>query len=129
MRDLEANLLPTSSLRASAATAAANGTGVDLRGYDGALAVIDVVALGGTSPTATFKVQESDDNSTFTDVASGDLLGGDQPAAVSAAGLTIRGYIGSKRYVRVRLDALGGTSPTVTASGTIVRGYAARKPV
>lgn len=129
MRDLEANLLPTSSIRANAAAAAANGTGVDLRGYDGALAALDVVALGGTSPTATFKLQESDDDSTYTDVATADLQGGGQPAAVSAAGLVVRGYSGAKRYLRWRLDALTGTSPTVTASGTIIRGHAARRPV
>lgn len=129
LRDLESKLLPTSSLRASAAAAAANGSGVDLRGFDAALAVLDVVALGGTSPTATFKLQESDDDSTYTDVATADMTGGAQPSAFSAAGVAIRSYIGGKRYLRWRLDALTGTSPTATASGTIARGASHREPV
>lgn len=128
MRDLYNGQVPVSSLRANAAAAAANGVGVDLSGYDGALAALDVIALGGTSPTATFKLQESDDDATYNDVAAADLIGGDQPAAFSAAGLVRRGYIGNKRYLRWRLDALTGTSPTVTASGIVVRGFPRHAP-
>ena len=39
-------------------TAAANGAGVDLLGYDANAIVITTGTFGGTTPTATAKVQE-----------------------------------------------------------------------
>lgn len=129
MKDLSLISNPVSSLRHAAQAAAANGTGVDLAGYEGALCVLDQVAIGGTgSPTVTHKLQESDDNSTFTDVATADMVGGAQPAAQSAVGVIVRSYIGAKRYVRWALTALTGTSPTSTASGTVIRGMARHNP-
>ena len=46
-------------------TAAANGTGVDLLGYDANAIVITRGAFGGTTPTATANLQENADNSTW----------------------------------------------------------------
>lgn len=127
MRDIESELNIAASADHDRAAAAANGSGVDLQGYDAALAVLRVAALGGTSPTATYKLQESADDSTYADVAAADLIGS-QPAAFSAAGQSVLGYKGAKRYLRWRLDALSGTSPTVTAVGIIVRGKARHQP-
>lgn len=128
MRALKNDVSPVSSIRNDRAAAAANGAGVALAGYEGALAVLDVAALGGTTPTATYKLQESDDDSTYNDVSTADMLGDAQPTAFSAAGLIARGYIGAKKFLRWRLDALAGTSPTVTATGQILRGYARHAP-
>lgn len=128
MKDMSLDTNVQSSLRHDRQASAANGTGVDLAGYEGALCVLDLVALGGATPTATYKLQESDDNSAFTDVATADMVGGAQPAALSAAGFVTRSYVGNKRYVRWRLDALAGGSPTASASGTVIRGKARHNP-
>jgi hypothetical protein len=128
MRALKLDLSVASSVRHDRQSATANGSTVDLSGYDGAMALLDVAALGGTSPTATYQLQESDNGTTFTAVSTTDLGGETQPAAFSAAGMVTLGYYGNKRYLRWALTALGGTSPTVTASGTIVRGYARHQP-
>jgi hypothetical protein len=128
MRALKLDLSVASSVRHDRQASAANGSTVDLSGYEGAMALLDVAALGGTSPTATYQLQESDDGSTFSAVSTTDLGGDTQPAAFSAAGTVTLGYYGSKRYLRWALTALSGTSPTVTASGTIVRGYARHQP-
>lgn len=128
MRALENDLNPVSSVRHDRQAAAANGTGVALAGYEGALAVLDVAAVGGTTPTATYKLQESDDNSAYNDVSTADMGGDAQPTAFSAAGLVARGYYGVKKYLRWRLDALSGTSPTATATGQIILGNARHQP-
>lgn len=129
MKALKLELSPVSSVRHDRAAAAANGTGVALAGYEGAVAVLDVAAIGGTgSPTATYKLQESDDDVTYNDVSTADMMGEAQPAAFGAAGLVTRGYIGAKKFLRWRLDALTGTSPTVTATGQITRGHARHQP-
>ena len=128
MRALHNDFSAVSSVRHDRQGSAANGTGVDLAAYEGAVAVLDVAALGGTSPNATYALQESDDNSVFTAVAAADLMGGGQPAAFTAAGLVQRGYLGAKRYLRWALTVITGTSPTVTATGQIVRGYALHQP-
>lgn len=128
MRALKLDLSVASSVRHDRQGSAANGSTVDLSGYDGAMALLDVAALGGTSPTATYQLQESDDGSAFNAVSTTDLGGDTQPAAFSAAGLVTLGYYGSKRYLRWALTSLSGSTPTVTASGTIVRGYARHQP-
>lgn len=119
------------SLRAAARTATVNGTGVDLRGYESALVVIDLGTFAGTTPTATFQVQESDDNTTFTAVAAADLHGG-ALAGIDTTNdeqLHVRGYIGTKRYVRVAITAIAGTGPSLPCSASIIRGHARVAPV
>lgn len=121
-KDLKSNVDIVESLAPASRTAAVNGTGVDLRGYSSAMAVIQAGAAGGTTPSFTFKVQESDDDSTYADVAAADLDGG-QPAAITAAQAAVRiGYKGAKRYARVIISAVSGTSPTLLCSAAIVRG-------
>jgi hypothetical protein len=72
-------------------------------------------AISGTTPSATLLVEESDDNSTYTSVAAADLIGGLAPAAIDATyanTVVKRGYRGTKRYVRARISAMSGTSPS-----------------
>lgn len=128
MFDLHSWLSVLSSVRHAAQAATANGTGVDLQGYEGALAVLNVAALGGTTPAATYVLQDSADDVTYAAVVAADLIGGAQPAAFTAAGLAVRGYKGSQRFLRWALTVLTGTSPTVTATAEITRGDARHKP-
>lgn len=86
-----------------AANATVNGTGVDMQGTGNFFrtAMLLVIAGAITDGTHTFKLQESDDNSTFTDVAAADLQG--TLTAVTTANqnsVQRQSYVGSKRYLR-----------------------------
>lgn len=124
-RDNKPQDFSSQSLAPQSVNAATNGTGVDLFNYDGALAKISFGALSGTgTPTLTFKLQESDDNATFNDVADSDLEYGTNGIVVSAANanastIDYRTYMGNKRYLRWVCSAVSGTSPAVLVSANI----------
>lgn len=72
-------------------------------------------AITGTTPSATLLIEESSDNATYTSVAAGDLIGGLAPTAVDATyanTIVKRGYRGTLRYVRARVSAMTGTTPS-----------------
>ncbi|MGH6719902.1 MAG: hypothetical protein ACREER_11335 [Alphaproteobacteria bacterium] len=128
MRDIKNNLNVVQSLVPAARTATANGVGADLRGYDGAMAVVDIGAVSGTTPSFTFALEESADDSAYAAVATTDLQGAF--SAVTSSNQAQRvGYVGAKRYVRVAITAVSGTSPAANCAATIVRGRAAQRPV
>jgi hypothetical protein len=129
MRDQKSELDFKESLAPASRTATVNGTGIDLANADGATAIMQAGAAGGTTPSFTFKVQESDDDSTYADVAAADLVGS-QPAAVTAAQAPVRvGYIGKKRYLRWAITAVSGTSPTLLCSAGVLLGHIRKQPV
>ena len=79
MKDLSNSISPAVSLAAAVRTAAANGTGVDLQGYESATVLVDVGAEGDTLSSSVFfevSLEESDDNSTFTDVEQAGIVDG-----------------------------------------------------
>lgn len=91
-------------------TATANGTGVDLRDYEGKVtAILTSSAGGGTSPTLAVKIQDSADNSSFADVSGLTFTGltgaADATEAIGFEADSVR------RYVRAVIT-IGGTSPT-----------------
>ena len=141
MRDLSNNISPAVSLPVAVRTAAANGTGVDLQGYESATILVDVGAEGDTlSSSVHFEVslEESDDNSTFTDVAQAGIIDG----TISSGGIFLKldgttggdpdstggifrvGYVGGKRYVRVVLAKTGTHSNGTPLGAMVVRGHA-----
>lgn len=122
MRDIKSNIKAVNSLYPQSLTAAANGTGVDLAGFQSAAVVFHAGATGGTTPSFTFAVQESDDNSTFTDVAAAQLQGTAPVVTTTNSGMTVVGYLGSKRYIRAIAKTVSGTSPTLLASASVVLG-------
>ena len=141
MKDLSNNISPAVSLAAAVRTAAANGTGVDLQGYESATVLVDVGAEGDTlSSSVHFEVslEESDDNSTFTDVAQASIIdgtiasggiflkldgttGGDPD---STGGIFRVGYVGNKRYIRVVIAKTGTHSTGTPIGAMVVRGSA-----
>jgi hypothetical protein len=127
MRDIYNGLSVAQSLAPAARTASANGTGVDLRGFDGAFALIETGVI--TDGSHTFEVQESDDNSTFTAVADADLQGS-EPAVGSTDDNSVYrvGYRGTRRYLRVAVTVSGATSGGVYGAA-VVRGLAHQQPV
>ena len=100
-----------------------NGSGVDLAGFEGALVKFDVGAV--TDGTHVPKIQESDDNSVFTDVAASDLSG--SLANLASNTPQKQGYIGRKRYIRAVITTSGATTGAI-AGATVVRGAAHQPP-
>lgn len=122
--DIKQTLDAQNSLAPAARTATANGTGVDLANFHSANVVFIVGTI--TDGTHTPSVQESDDNSTFTNVAAADLIG---TLAALASNTNQRvGYRGTKRYVRAVSTVAGATTGGVYA-GVVVRGDARKQPV
>jgi len=107
--DVHGELL-ASNLIAGTYTADANGAGADLQGYQGVLKIVlDSGAGGGTTPTLDVKIQDSADNSTFTDVL-GKVFTQVTGASASIQSLAIDTRA-VKRYIRAALT-ITGTSPT-----------------
>ena len=112
IRDQVSNIQVEPSLAPATRVATANGLGVDTRIADSVtfLCEFGVVADG----FFTFVLQESADDSTYTDIAAGDLIGtaptafGGSPATGAAAAVPV-GYKGNLRWVRVRITQ--GLSP------------------
>lgn len=126
-QDLANHINPTYSLLPASRNATVNGTGVDLAGFDAAAIVIEAGAAGGTTPSFTFEVQDSDDNSTFAAVSS-DFLEGTEPVITASNSVTKLGYHGIKRYLRVAITAASGTTPTLLCSALVIRGKGRVKP-
>ena len=112
------------SLGPAARTASANGTGVDLQNNDGAVCYFNVGTI--TDGTHTPKLQDSPDNSTFTDVVAAQLQG----TFANLASNTNQeiGYVGVQRYVRAVITVSGATTGGVYAA-TIVRGAGRKQPI
>lgn len=122
MRDLKSNIKVVQSLVPISRTAAGNGLGVDTTGFNAVLVSFTGGAIGGTAtPTFTFEVQESADNTTFTAVADADLRGA-EPVVIAAGANATVSYIGYKRYVRAVLKTVSGTSPTLDCAATVILG-------
>ena len=122
-RDLKSNLDAVQSLVPAVRTASADGTGADLRDFDGALGVVEAGAVAGAG-NQTAKLMESDDSTNgvdgnWSDVAAADLIGAfTTPLAQNTVQRV--GYIGRKRWVRVTITHNSGTS--VATAAAILRG-------
>lgn len=127
-RDLKSNIDIQHSLAPAVSSASRTGTGVDVLSYDGIVAAVHFGAW--TDGTHTPKLQDSSDNTTFTDVASSNLQGAFTAVSGTASNNTTQrvGYIGGARYVRVFVTATGTTTGAASAA-TIVRGFPSRQPL
>ena len=128
-RDLKSNLDAVQGLVPAVRTATADGTGADLRDYDGALGVVEAGAVAGAG-NQTAKLMESDDSTNgvdgnWNDVAAGDLLGAFASPLVQNSVQRV-GYIGRKRWLRVTITHNSGTS--VATAATVVRGKPHQAP-
>ena len=136
MKDMSYSIETAVSVKNAVYTAASNGTGVDLQGYESATVMVDVGAEGDTlSSSVHFEIslEHSDDNSTFTDVAQADIVDG----TISSGGIFLKldgtaggnpdtagdifrvGYVGGKRYIR-GVIAKTGTHSNGTPIGIFV---------
>ena len=138
MQDLKNNIGVVQSLAPAARDADANGTGVDLQGFESATVVIDMGAEGITLSTTNkieIELEHSDDDSTYTDVAQADIVDGtidsggiflklDGTAGGNpdtAGGIFRVEYVGNKRYIRVVLAKTGTHSNGTPIGAMVVR--------
>jgi hypothetical protein len=117
MLDLKNNLQLANdgnSIKPQTATATANGSGIDLNETDGlAFGMINVGTVSGTAPTCDVKVQESSDNSSFTDISGATFT------QVTASNKTqLITFKRTKRYVRL-VATIAGTSPSFAIAGQV----------
>jgi len=126
-REIDSNIVITASLYPAALTTnntTVAGTGVDLKGFSAAEVVVQVGTYAETVSGAfsEFSIQESDDDTTYTDVANADLTdtvaatstvtGASTTGVIGKVSSTSNdnvvfksGYKGSKRYIRVKENA------------------------
>ena len=99
----------------------ANGSGVDLQGYEGDAAFIFSAEAGGSGVTYAMKIQESADNSSWSDATGGGFTTTSaNTAAFEQIALNISDL---KRYVRAASTVAGGTG-----TGAVnVTAYASKK--
>jgi hypothetical protein len=105
------------------ANTAVNGTGVDLVGTGNFFrsAMLLVIAGAITDGTHTYKLQESDDNSSFADVGASDLSGSlTAVTTANASSVQRQSYTGSKRYLRAVVTTAGATTGGNTAAVIIM---------
>jgi hypothetical protein len=103
---------------AIAAAATTNRAGVDISDYAGDIKVtLDSTAGGGADHTLDVKLQESDDDSTYTDVTNGAFTQVTNAAAAFET-LTLSAD-GRKKYLRV-VDVAAGTTPAFSRSVTLI---------
>lgn len=146
MQDLSNNIGLGNSIINAVKTADANGTGIDLQGFEEATAVVSVGAEGDTlSGSLYFEVslEHSDDDSTYTDCVQADIVNG----TIAAGGIFLKldgttdgdpsttggqwqvGYVGGKRYVRLVLAKTGTHTNGTPISGMIVKSRPRNAPV
>ena len=77
MKDLSNSISTALSHKSAVTTAASNGTGVDLQGYEGATILVTIGAEGDTLSGSLFfeiGLERSDGDSTFTDASQSDIV-------------------------------------------------------
>ena len=99
----------------------ANGSGVDLQGYEGDAAFILAAEAGSSGVTYAVHIEDSADNSTFADVTNGSFTTSSaNTATFQQIALNISDL---KRYVRAVTTVAGGTG---TGALTVIA-YASKK--
>jgi len=109
MRDLQSKVSATLSIASAAINATATGASADLQGFNSALVLLTTGI--NTDGTHTPKLQESVDDSAWTDVAAGDLVGAF--AVITTDTLQKVGYKGTQQYIRVVVTVSGATTGAV----------------
>lgn len=122
-RDLDHLLaVPVKSVDVGAKTdGTVNGASADLKGYHSAIAFVDSDAW--TDGSHIVKLQESSDNSTFSDVAAGQVTidgAADDDQAYKIP------YNGFERYIRLAIVTSSSSTGAIVGA-SIVRGHKALK--
>lgn len=137
MRDIYNNIDVVNLIDPEVLDADETSSAVDLQGYESADVVIHVGAGGITfssSNKVEFKLTHSDDDSTYAAVDADDVEGIDSvgtggiihslTAAHASATATEVGYIGEKRYLKLKADFSGTHGTGTPMAATVVKGHA-----
>lgn len=107
--------------QALTADATTNGNTIDRQFYE----AVEFVFVTGTVTDGTFTItmQESSDNSTWSNVAAADLLGSNPSFDSADDNSAFKvGYIGSKRYVRAEVKVTNSSTGVDSFTGIAVLG-------
>jgi ABC-type phosphate/phosphonate transport system substrate-binding protein len=115
------NIKAVASLVSATRTADANGTGVDTLGYRDAMLVVQAgdIDLASTDETYVIELEESDDNSAWSDVSdiSVTITADNQTGVARVSELNVV----RKRYLRAVLN-VSGTTPSIPCSAIFLLG-------
>lgn len=146
MRDMFHQFGPVQDIDPATLTASANGSGVDLQGFEGALIAVLVGESGDTlngSNHIQLEVEHADDDGagspdSWEDCADADLV---EVVAGSNTGTFAKiddateddavyhtAYIGSKRHIRVVANLTGTHSTGTPLGAVVVRGFGRHQP-
>lgn len=128
-KELHSSVSVVQCLNPAVRSTTATGGTVDLQGYESAEMII--AAGAWTDGVHTMSAEESDDDSTFTAVVAGDLIGA-MPVIDGAADddQAYRvGYRGEKRYIRPKVTVTGSPATGVLIGVVVVRGHPRHAPV
>ena len=127
MRDLTSNIGAVPALTPAVKTAAGVGPAIDLQGFESVAFIVNTGAIAASGDFGV-KLQESDTTTSgdFTDVAA-DQVDSTVPATLAASSAYKLGYRGFKRYTRLSLTYVGGTS--IALGAVAVLGNAHSRPV
>ena len=107
INDLKNQALIGASAYPASVNDTTGATAIDMIDADGRCFAIQVIgAVGGTSPSLTGKIQESSDNSTWTDVTSATFT-----VVTASSSLQTIVFDRTKRYLRHH-RTVSGTTPT-----------------
>lgn len=100
---------------------------LDRRGFDSVAFIYSSGASASVADTITPVIYEGDTtNGSFTSVAAADLVGTEAALTLTAAKSGKVGYIGNKRYLKIRLYGTGTATAVVAA--TAILGNPAIRP-
>jgi len=117
MIDLQNELTAISLMAADSKAASANGTGVDISDYIGKLKLTLDCEIGTSGDTLDVKVQDSPDDSTYTDVSGATFTQvTDAALAFESIGLDTRAV---EKYIRV-VATIAGSGPVFVFSVSAV---------
>lgn len=134
MKDMHSNVAVATLI--GAATLAADNTpaAVDLAGFD-AVEILLAIGVGGITFSGTnkveFKLTHSDDDSTYSDVATADMIGVTVASGGIIKSLTAThtpaasyryGYKGGKRYLKLLADFSGTHGTGTPIAAMVIKG-------
>lgn len=133
MRDMHNNIKVVTAITPQAVGTSGIAGGklsaiLDRRGYD----AVEFAYKSGTSASAADTItpviyEAAATGDSFTSVANADLLGTEAAITLSAAAVKQVGYIGTKRYLKIRLYGTG--TATAVVSADMILGQPDRAPV
>jgi len=94
-----------------------NGTGIDVSDKSSLTFVFTLA--GFTDGTYTPNIQESNDDSTYTDIAAANLIGTEAAAALTTNGISSIGCHTFQKYVRAQIISSGTTTGATGMQATL----------